>query len=436
METKVNVISETRNEVEVILTYEEIIPDIEKEYKEHQKKINLPGFRKGKAPLQMIKKMYGTAIEYEASEKIANARFWKIVKEKELKPLGEPTLIDINFEPGQNLSFKVQFDVLPKFEPVNYTGLEVDIPDYKVNDDDVEKEIKNILKTNGTKEIADFVEDEFTVIKTDITRIDENGMAIIGSSSNDMSIDLSDPKVNPQFADNAKGKKVDEKFTVSLHNHRHAKNDKGEDEVIHEDLQYEVHIKEIEKIVLPELNEELIKKLTKDRLTSVEELRKEISTSIQQYYDNSMDDYLKGKFSTLIVQNNPFAPPQFMVTNTVDKMLEDEEKEAKRVKRPFNKNEAKEYFTPLAEKTVQWYLLKDLIAKKENISVNEDDLNALAEKEAEKTGLPFEKVLNYYKTSHYDDKLLDDKVFEFLKANNKLTKVAPEKLFKKDHDHE
>ena len=120
----------------------------------------------------------------------------------------------------------------------------------------------------------------------------------------------------------------------------------------------------------------------------------------------------------------------------VEKMLEDEEKEAKRLKRSFDKEKTREYFIPLAEKTVQWYLLKDMIAKKENISVTDEEIQKLAEEESAKIGLPVDKVLNYYKSGQVDDRLLDDKVFKFLKENNNIKKVSPEKLFKKEHDHE
>ncbi|HPS46618.1 MAG TPA: trigger factor family protein, partial [Bacteroidales bacterium] len=72
MEVKVNQLSDSQQEVEVNLSYEEILSDLNKIYEEERKSIAIDGFRKGKAPMGMVKKLYGEAIEYKASEKIAN----------------------------------------------------------------------------------------------------------------------------------------------------------------------------------------------------------------------------------------------------------------------------------------------------------------------------------------------------------------------------
>ena len=91
METKVNVLSDSEHELEVKLNYSEIQSEIEEAYKKERKSISMPGFRKGKVPISMLKKVYGDAIEYKASEDIANKKYWDVVKEKDLKPISMPT---------------------------------------------------------------------------------------------------------------------------------------------------------------------------------------------------------------------------------------------------------------------------------------------------------------------------------------------------------
>ncbi len=120
MDSKINDISSSEKELEVTLSYDEIKEEIEAEVKKQTKKIQIPGFRKGKVPLPMIKKMYGDALEYEASEKVANARFWKAAEEQNLNPIGRPALKDIKFTPGSDLFFKVQFETIPLLNIENY----------------------------------------------------------------------------------------------------------------------------------------------------------------------------------------------------------------------------------------------------------------------------------------------------------------------------
>ncbi|MDA3861388.1 MAG: trigger factor family protein, partial [Melioribacteraceae bacterium] len=81
MEKKVNEIAKTEHELVVTLTYDEIKPEIEDAYFKERKKISIDGFRQGKAPLHIIKKLYGESIEYQAAESISNKKFWDIVED-------------------------------------------------------------------------------------------------------------------------------------------------------------------------------------------------------------------------------------------------------------------------------------------------------------------------------------------------------------------
>ncbi len=131
MEIKINEINTSEKEVEATFSYDEVKSEITSEVQKQTKNIQLPGFRKGKVPLPMLKKMYGDALEIEASEKVANNKFWEVAKEKELNPIGQPVLKDIKFNPGKDLYFKVQYETYPKLEVKDYTGQEIEIPDFK-----------------------------------------------------------------------------------------------------------------------------------------------------------------------------------------------------------------------------------------------------------------------------------------------------------------
>ena len=145
MEFKVNDVNSSEKEVEITLSYDEIKEEIELEVKQQTKKLQLPGFRKGKVPPSMAKKIYGDALDYEASEKVANTRFWDVAKENNLNPIGQPVITNHDFNPGENLKFKVKFEVLPVLDVKDYTGKSIEVPDLKVTDEEVQKEIDYIL---------------------------------------------------------------------------------------------------------------------------------------------------------------------------------------------------------------------------------------------------------------------------------------------------
>jgi len=436
LEFKVNDISQSEKEVEVTLTYDEIRSEIDSEVKKQSEKIQVAGFRKGKVPKHIIKQRYGDALEYEASEKVANSRFWQIAKDQELKPIGQPVMTDLDFHPEKEFKFKVKYEVLPDIEVKNYTGQTIEVPDMKVTPNEVEKEFEHILKSNSLQEDADLVgEDDNFLLDVELTRIDDTGQIAADSKPEKMQIDLSNEGVHSDIKSNARGKKVGEKFKFHFHDERTIQNKDGQEEKVVEHFNYEVTILGIKKIILPELNEELIKKVTKDKVTNEADLKSEIEKDIQNYYEQRIDEFTRTRLISLIISNNDFNPPSFMVESVLDEMVKSEDERLK--KQGMKKIDSKylrEYLQPSALNEVKWYQLKSEIQKKENLEVTDQEFEILAKADAEKTGLPIDKLINYYKSSNQVERMLDKKLFDFLKDKNEIKRVDPEKLSKKQKE--
>jgi trigger factor len=431
LETKINDLTSSDKELEVKLSYNEIKDEMDSEVKKQTKKIQLPGFRKGKAPLSILKKMYGDALEHEASEKVANSQFWKIAKEKELVPIGQPQLVDIHFHPNEELHFKVKYETYPILEVKDYLNNEIEIPDFVVKDEEIEQEVTYIKQANAVREDAEVVGDENNFeIDIDIQRINEDGTVFENSEKQNIKVDLSNQRVNKEIIENAKGKKIGDSFTFTFKNEALPQKDKEKEE---ETLRYSAQITAIKKTVLPELNEELIKKVTKDKVTNKADLRDGIKKDIQGYYDKQTDNIIRNKLIDLVVQKNDFNPPKTLVQNVLQELLKEEENRAKKEGyKFFNPDESKTRLLPFAEREVKWFLLKNEIQKNENITIDENQLIELAKKEAVTTGLSEDKLLNYYKSSNYQNSLLDQKLFDFLKEKNTIKKVDPEKYSQKE----
>jgi trigger factor len=436
LEFKVNDISQSEKEVEVSLSYDEIRDEIDREVKKEVSKIQVPGFRKGKVPRQILKQRFGDTLEFEASEKVANSRFWQLAKENNLRPIGQPVMTDLDFNIEKDFKFKVKYEIIPEIEVKDYTGQLIEVPDLNVKSDDVEKEIDNILRSNSVQEDADSVGDDINyLLDVELTRVNEDGQPTAESKPEKMQIDLSNENVHIDIKENSKGKKVGEKFKFHFHDERMVQNKDGQEEKVVEHFDYEVLILGIKKIVLPEINEELIKKVTKDKLSNEVELRIEIEKNIQNYYDQRAEEFTRSRLISLIITKNDFTPPSFMVESILGEMVKSEEERLK--KQGMKKVDTKylrEYLQPSALNEVKWYQLKSEIQKKENLEVTDKELEELAAKDAEKTGLPVDKLINYYKSSNQAERMLDKKLFDFLKVKNEIKKVNPEKLSQKQNE--
>jgi len=433
---KVNDISESEKEVEVTLPYEEIKNDIDVEVKKQTRNIQVPGFRKGKVPKHIIKQKYGDALEYEASEKVANSRFWDIAKEKELKPIGQPVMTDLHFHPGEEFKFKVKYEIVPEIEVKEYTGQSIEVPEIFVKQEEVEKEIQNLLRSNSIQEDADLVgNNDNYLLDVELTRIDENGQPITDSKPEKIQIDFANEKVHPDIKVNARGKKVGEKFKFHFYDERMVQNKDGQEEKVVEHFDYEVEILGIKKLTLPEMNEELIKKATKDKLSTESELRGEIEKNIQSFYDQKAEEFTRNNLIGLIITKNDFTPPTLMVNSILDEMVQNEEERLKKEgMKKIDKKYLREYLQPSALNEVKWYQIKSEILKKENLKVSDSELEEQAKVDAEKTGLPIDKLMNYYKSSNQMERMLDKKLFDFLKEKNEIKKVDPDKLAKKQKE--
>ncbi len=440
MEFNVNDVNSSEKEVEIKLNYGEIKEDIELEVKQQTKKIQLRGFRKGKVPPSMAKKIYGDALEYEASEKVANARFWDVAKENNLNPIGQPVMTNIDFNPGENLNFKVKFEILPVLDIKDYTGQTIEVPDLKVTDEEVQKEIDHVIKSNGTTEEVDQAgNDNNYILDVEMFRLNDDGTPVDDGKGEKLQIDLSKEEIKSEILEKAKGKKAGDSFTFTFDEERKIKNKDDKEENVIETYNYKALVKTVKKITLPELNEELIKKVTKDKISNETELRNEIRKQFSNHYTQKTDEFTHSKLIGTITKSNDFNPPSTMVNNILEEMVKSEEERLKKEGlHKFNSEDLKKHLHPAAENEVKWYLIKNEILKKENLEVTDNDLEELAKKDAEKTGLPVEKLVDYYKTSQQSERFLDKKLFDFLKEKNNISKVDPEKLAqtKKEENNE
>jgi len=423
LEIKINEIAQHEHEVEVTLKYDEIKPEIDDAYKKERQKIAIDGFRKGKAPLPIIKKLYGESIEYKASESISNKKFWDVVDSEKLEPISTPQLIDIDFVKDDKLFFKVRYEVKPKLELKSYKNLEIDKPIFKVKDEDIENEINKILKAEATFEVAEKVEDPNYRITTVLQRINEDGSEIDGSKSENIVIDLSEPAVNEEIKNNSIGKSVGDQFKFTfVDEHKHG------EETHREEFIYNADIQKIEKIILPEVDEELVKKISNNSATELDQFRQQIKDNYEKYYSDQTEQIFQSSLLNEVVKNNEFEVPKGYVSLILDRLVNAEKENSKQQGRPVPNDETlRKNLAQRADWNSKWQIVMENIARAESIAVDVAELEKLAEEEAEKTGISVKKLIKFYEDTNRKEVLLEDKVIKFLIDNTKIKEVDPEK---------
>lgn len=421
MEVTVNSLTDVSREVEITATAVDLAPHFEKAYQEQRKKIDIRGFRKGKAPLDLIKKLYGDLIENEALNDIASELYRQAIKEKDLKPVGDPTLVDMDYKPGEQFRFKIKYDVRPVIKLNNYKGIEVEKPVHTVADSEVEDELLRLRHTNATFEEAAQVTDSEYVVTADLQDADENGKPIDGKKSESVRLYLADEQLEQPFKEALKSAKKGDVYPISFEHQHGAHSHK---------VNTQVTVKKVEKVILPALDDAFIAKVTKDKFKTADEFRANIKTELVAYWKAQAERQVVNAVTAEILKRHEFQVPESMIHNVLEGLREELQNEQPNRKLPddFDVEKFNQQNHEYAAYQAKWALLREELLKAENITVSDEDLAKLAEEEAERIKIPKERLISYYKSSEQiKERLIGDKLLKVLVDSAKIKEV-PEKV--------
>lgn len=429
MEFKVNKIDAVKQEVEFELTYADLAPHFEKAFQKYQKKAEIPGFRKGKAPVSMIKRMYGDMIEQASLEDVANDVYKKYLDENNVQPLGEAQMVDMDYEAKQIFKFKIKYEVKPEFELADYKGVEVNRTIHTVDEKMIDDEVKYLQSKHVTYEEAPKADgDEFT-ITMDVQKLDDAGIEIIGQGDKDVRFYLNDPQINKEFKEQLEEVAVGEERILNLPAQEEGKTEK-----------YKVLCKKVEKVIFPELNEEFFKNIYKDEeIKTIEAFREKVKNDLEGIYKNIGDQEIRNNIVNELIKLNDITVPDALVENILNSYVEDVKNQnpKRQLPKEFDEEEFRKQKRVDAILQVKWYLIRDKIIEAEKMEVTDKDLEPVIEADAKKYNLPVDKIKGVYESNpDVKYRVLDDKLMNFLIENAAIKDVEKHDHSHDDHDHD
>jgi trigger factor len=424
MDVAIKDLSEIEKEITIRTSAQELTPHFAKAYEKYRSKIELKGFRKGKAPLPMVIKLHGEAIEYESLNDIATDYYRQAITERDIQPIGDPVLVDMDYKRGEELSFKIKYEIKPVIRLGEYKGVSVERVTHIVTEKEIDDEIQRIRRANSTMTDVEAVTNEEHIVTVDIQETDSGGTPIIGKKSSGMRVYLADPSVFQEIRDALKS--VARGATVKTAFDRESGEGKKEKTWL------DLTAVKIEQVHLPELSDELVKKITKDKIQTVADFMKGLRTDIDGYWRDKTDRNLADRLVTEIVNRHDIPVPPSLVKGVLDSMLHDLQQRYPDKKFPvgFKEEEFREQSTPTATFQAKWFLLREQIIETEKITVADDDILRKAEEDAPRVGMDKERLMEFYKTSApLRDRILSDKLMTFLKQNAVITDRSTEEYF-------
>ena len=415
-----------RRELELEIPAEEESKKMESVAKEFARLATVPGFRKGKAPVSLIRRKFAEDIKGEVVQSLVPERVEKAVAEQKLTPVSQPKVDKLDFNEGQPLKFRAVFEVMPEFELGNYKELSLEMPTMDVTEDDVKKTFEQMRERAATFAPVEgrAIEDgDFAQVK--LLGTPEGGGDPIRADS--VLCHIGAEETMEPFNTNLKGAKTgDHKdFDVDY------PADYPDAKLAGKKFHYAVEVLGIKTKKLPELNDEFAKDVSE--WATLEEFKKKVREGLEHQRDDKHKELLHEKILAEIVKHHDFPVPESLVEHQMDVRLE-------RVVRSL----AAQGVDPRAV-NVDWVTLRrrqedrakddvkaeliiDRIATAENIDVSEDDVTHELEHMATHSGESAEAIrARLTKQGALDRmkaKLRSDKTLDWLAQNAKIKTVA------------
>ncbi len=407
-------------ELEVKVDKETFSAATDKAYKKQVKKINIPGFRKGKAPKHMIERMYGKGVFYDdAIEETYPSALADATVEAKLKAVSVDDLsVDEVGEDGY--TFKAKITVAPELTVDGYKGIEVEKLSTEVTDELVNEELEAVRERNGRMVT---VEDR-AAENGDTTVIDFEGFvdgeAFEGGKSENYNLRLGDGNFIPGFEEAIVGHKTGEEFTIDVT----FPEDYNAENLAGKEAQFKIKLHEIKTKELPEVDDEFVKDVSeKDTVEEYkEELKEKVAKRLEEQADKDFDDKLTEALEKLAVEEIPEA----MFDNEVRDMLNefDMRLRSQGMDLPtymkytgMDQGAIEATYKPQAEKRVKIRLVLEAIGRQEKIEVTDEDVDNEYKKLADAYKAKVDEVKNYISKEALTEDIKVEKAMQLVRDN-------------------
>ncbi len=389
MKTELVDVNETRRNLVVEIPTSEVESAIDRVTREYTKSARLPGFRPGKVPATVVRQRFRAQILHDVAHDLIPRTIDQVLSEKGVEPVDTPDVKDVVVEEGKPLSFTASFDVVPPFDPGDFSDIQLRRQPMAVEDDAVQQTLERLRERAARFEpVEGGVADGHTLI-IDLERhaAAADGALAAPDKHEKVSIEMGAPANPPGFDAEVTGMTVGESRTFTLSYPA----DYAVAELAGTSVGYTVHLKELRRRVMPALDDDFAKDLGED-LDSLEALRARVRADLEAEAKDSSERQLRADLLKQVATRLPFPVPAALVDREVDRRVEDFARRlmAQQIDpRRANIDWAafRQGQRDPAQEAVASALVLDQVARRDGIEVSEADIESELERYAAGAGL-------------------------------------------------
>ncbi len=423
MQVSVETTSGLERQLTITVPAERIDQDVDKLVAQQARTRRLDGFRPGKVPPKVIKRMFGSAIRQDVLGQVVQETFYSAVEQEKLQPAGGPSIEFKNDKEGEDLQYVATFEVYPEIELKDLAGVELEKQTAEITDADLDKMIETLQKQQ-----ADWTEVDRAAAEGDRVKIDFEGFidgeAFEGGKAEGHDLVLGSGAMIPGFEAGLEGKKAGEEFDleVSFPEDYHAENLKGKAAV------FKTKVQSVSAQELPELNEEFFSRFGIEE-KELDGFKAEVRKNMERELKQALKMKLKDQVFTQLLKVNAIDVPAALIDSEIDNLR-------RQAIQQFGGQDAnidpnmlpKEMFEDQAKRRVSVGLLVQEVVKTAELEANEDRVRETVEEMAS-TYQDAQQVIDWYYgndqiLNQIKSLVLEDQVVDHLAASAKVTEKA------------
>lgn len=424
MEAKMEKIDVNVVKFEVKVEADKFKEALTRAYKKNIKKFNVPGFRKGKVPMSVVKKYYGVEVLLEDAVNFSiEGSYAEALKENNVRPVDFPKVEVVQAEEGKDLIYTAEVIVYPEVELGEYKGLNVEKKTYEVTEEEVSAKLKEMQEKNARVEVKEGAIENGNIAVIDFKGFID-GVAFEGGEGHDYSLEIGSGSFIDNFEEQLVGAKAGDKVEVNVT----FPESYGKEELNGKPAKFEVEVKEVKAKELPVLDDEFAKEVSE--FETLEALKEDTTKKLEEANTARAEREYEEAILRSVVENAKMDIPAVMVEQEIDRMVQNL---AQRLQYQgltleqyfqFTGTDAekmREYMKENAETKVKTELVLEALQKAEKMEVLDEELKEKASEVSKLYGANDEKMVELLLQNQREALVADvmtSKVINFLKENN------------------
>jgi len=405
MTMKVNIKEEPawRRVLEIEVEAGEVSQELDRAVNEYRKRLVLPGFRKGKVPADVARRHLGDNLEDEVLRSLVPRALEDAIRTHDLHIVGDPRVSNLQFQPGQPLSFTATVEVRPQVTVQGYEGLKLTREQPEIEAEQIDRVLDRLRDQNATLEEVDRPAQGNDVVVIRYREIDAEGKPLNEDDPVEVDLTLGHEDTPEVFNRELPGMVVGEMKRVPLTYPA----DYPDEDLAGRTRHFHVTVGKVQEKIWPPLDDAFAKKVLDSEDATVEDLRTRIRLNLEVEARMASHRALENHLIQRLVELNPFDLPQGLIDSTLERIAEQARREKPGLP-PDEEVRIKEAYRPGVEQRYKVDILFDAVARQEGIEVTDEDLDRELASFAEREKRPVAQVKGELKREGGLDRLRDD----------------------------